>query len=719
MSCSIVKVNGEPNSTLLMEYIMDSEADVSSLPVNVADGSFSYTKDLSCIYVFKGGSWVKANGIEVDPDAIAEAVADWLDEHPEATTTVQDGAISYAKLNSDLKDAVDDVGVLKTAITNVKAVLEPTSKSGSVIALNERSVYADVVRLVGNISAVSVEKDDGTSESYEVPSAITELDYYGGYISDALCNVVTTSKYYKKVGTVAVKDLSWTYNGTFKVFFSTISTKKNGATNVTCEGYPTDASTSSWTNMNDKTCRGWSNSNEFYIKDESYHDATASTAVSNMLAAIGDNIITYELASSAEETISFSMAIDTKGYKNVELTGTGIKSISINEYLLIDADGVYTTIEMLSADSYKFEPLVYTDFTESSALFDYDNCSPSNNGLELVTQSKAYINKYLTFDNWYARANFTLVDDTSVFGFSTQQTTLVNWGLGIYLVDAANGTINLYKQFEGAYSVPTVVASEQIGFPLVEGNDYVLEVRKIGWKHYFSICDTKTLTRTIVSFDALHVSATDRCGLAHGGFGVICISGLVAAKNLTYETQFVRNTRAMFVGDSITEDAPENGTLDNRWCAMLKDNYFGGNAIIMGRSNGIAYDANLRLTDAIGLGIKPEVIIVLIGTNNRIAEDKVADWKRGIVEIYEQIVDVGAVPVICVPPIPANYQSAILEMRDFILAKGWNTIRFDIALSVNRDGSTYNSAVFTDGVHPNELGEKLMYEQAIFDLGSI
>ena len=41
-----------------------------------------------------------ATGI-TDPEAIAEAVAAWLDEHPEATTTVQDGSITGVKIADD------------------------------------------------------------------------------------------------------------------------------------------------------------------------------------------------------------------------------------------------------------------------------------------------------------------------------------------------------------------------------------------------------------------------------------------------------------------------------------------------------------------------------------------------------------------------------------------------------------------------------------------
>lgn len=43
----------------------------------------------------------------IDPQDIADAVDDWLDEHPEATTTVQDDSITTAKLASDLKEIVE------------------------------------------------------------------------------------------------------------------------------------------------------------------------------------------------------------------------------------------------------------------------------------------------------------------------------------------------------------------------------------------------------------------------------------------------------------------------------------------------------------------------------------------------------------------------------------------------------------------------------------
>jgi len=54
-------------------------------------------------------------------EQVAEAVTDWLDNHPEATTTVEDGAITKAKLDSSLQGTVDDVSDLKSAFNQSEA----------------------------------------------------------------------------------------------------------------------------------------------------------------------------------------------------------------------------------------------------------------------------------------------------------------------------------------------------------------------------------------------------------------------------------------------------------------------------------------------------------------------------------------------------------------------------------------------------------------------
>lgn len=76
------------------------------------------------------------DGIEFTNDqmSVEEVVAEYLDDHPEATTTVQDGAISYAKLDSNLKAKADDVSELKSQVSALDAAVEEL-ETGSLSAL--------------------------------------------------------------------------------------------------------------------------------------------------------------------------------------------------------------------------------------------------------------------------------------------------------------------------------------------------------------------------------------------------------------------------------------------------------------------------------------------------------------------------------------------------------------------------------------------------------
>ena len=58
-------------------------------------------------------------GLDLKDSVIQQEIDDWLDGHPEATTTVQDGAITRAKLDSNLQGIVDDVGDLNSALDSI------------------------------------------------------------------------------------------------------------------------------------------------------------------------------------------------------------------------------------------------------------------------------------------------------------------------------------------------------------------------------------------------------------------------------------------------------------------------------------------------------------------------------------------------------------------------------------------------------------------------
>jgi hypothetical protein len=81
-------------------------------------GSEFHEVDTGLTYQFDeaGSSW---HVIGITSDEIKAEIDAWLDDHPEATTTVEDGSITYAKLNSSLQGTVDEVGDLKSAFDSI------------------------------------------------------------------------------------------------------------------------------------------------------------------------------------------------------------------------------------------------------------------------------------------------------------------------------------------------------------------------------------------------------------------------------------------------------------------------------------------------------------------------------------------------------------------------------------------------------------------------
>ena len=73
-----------------------------------------------------------------DPAVIEQAVQEWLDDHPEATTTVQDGSITEAKLAQDVLADLAEVEELKEAIEQ-KPETKTTTETGVDLDLSDEN----------------------------------------------------------------------------------------------------------------------------------------------------------------------------------------------------------------------------------------------------------------------------------------------------------------------------------------------------------------------------------------------------------------------------------------------------------------------------------------------------------------------------------------------------------------------------------------------------
>lgn len=94
----------------------------------------------------------KATG--ADPAVIEQAVSDWLDDHPEATTTVADGSITEAKLASAIAAKINSISQLSDEIVGLNSTVGATESAPAIY--EDLTKYANELTAVSSVSDVSV-----------------------------------------------------------------------------------------------------------------------------------------------------------------------------------------------------------------------------------------------------------------------------------------------------------------------------------------------------------------------------------------------------------------------------------------------------------------------------------------------------------------------------------------------------------------------------------
>lgn len=102
---------------------------------------------------------------------VTTAVDNWLDQHPQATTTVQDGSITYNKLN---KNVVDDITDVKEDL-NQKADIIISSAEGTVASFSDGAEY-DAVSVIAHFEPYQEGSGDPSPDNVRPIHGWTGLD---------------------------------------------------------------------------------------------------------------------------------------------------------------------------------------------------------------------------------------------------------------------------------------------------------------------------------------------------------------------------------------------------------------------------------------------------------------------------------------------------------------------------------------------------------------
>ena len=424
-----------------------------------------------------------------------------------------------------------------------------------------------------------------------------------------------------------------------------------------------------------------------------------------------------ETAIATNESLSMTSPfniyrLDIYALKNEQAILDNKKAIS--QFSKDVAEGSYREISTIPSEN--LETLMYIDdvlnveYNKNILINATSNTFTSSNSISYVP--------YQAIDEWRYKVKFKLLDINTILKFKS-----INgeWEAGSYIINLGTKEISTGAEQEIMFlplleeriggNIETV-SSNAIDISFEVGNFYQIELIRSGLIMRINICDLKN--DKIFSWEVTNGKRL------HGGLSFGVDSGSIEFKVAHLSTALQKGTKAIFIGDSITEGLGMRTTdISKRWASLLRDNYFKGNALCCGMGWGTTKNVKQVLENIRSYCNYIKYYFIMIGTNQRSEETHVT-WKTEIVEIYDTIRNLGGIPVIIVPPLGrVETANAILfKMRDFILEKGWDTIRMDIATSTG-DGITFDNSLSTDGTHFNVNGNQKMYERALIDLKKI
>ena len=430
------------------------------------------------------------------------------------------------------------------------------------------------------------------------------------------------------------------------------------------------------------------------------------TTGSQILSGIFSNISVVIDGVNIESTVLIEDGVTTNKEDNPLIAtksnlnnSTSMLNNKIDEGLLYARNKVYE-------NQLKNLKLAYS--INSKSGFSNTSCTDiEGGGVKITGGGVLYDNREITTDTFSMEMVFDVIDTATStrLGFFTRSGA-------IFMVNVTNNTLEILEaDINYGSDNGNIIVSKTIPWTLTNSEKYKLALVKDELTYTLILTNLATDESISIYTTLCYMFGTGRVGIKTYGTTAINVY------KYDYYLSNYKYSDVLIMGDSITQGVGLTD-INNRWCGKLLKEYYEGDGVIWGKGFDTSSDTLTRLTKIFNLGYRFNKVIIMIGTNNTGNDETYATWESNIVDIYNLIIENGAEPIICVPPSKRANMSNVLKMRDFILSKGWNTIRMDIATSVDQLGEAIDESITTDGTHFNDKGNLRMYERAVKDLNN-
>lgn len=428
-----------------------------------------------------------------------------------------------------------------------------------------------------------------------------------------------------------------------------------------------------------------------------------NSALGFYIPASGGAVIPYEVLDVGAGTGSISG----------ELSGNGTSMSS--SFLYSNNIQMQFTVQLSSYNSYDTE----LTFNQAKLLGWCINNTPApwTLGAGYLTSTgtglASFFGHYQTFNEDNIRsADFEFTGANDIFSVQARPVLLgqnVDSGT-ILAADIANNRLILYGTWSGGTNntLPSVVQNYAItNLTLTIGVRYRLHLELRNRSLYMIITDlSNNATQTFTHNSTVNYPA----GLVYGRGEFAALAGVINVYSFR-SVGTKKNFKSMIVGDSIVE-------WYNGFAKQACD--ISGRATYSGDGGTLTNNAYRRIRHIMRYS-HPRYMVTFIGVNSTGSDTGVLYFEQDIVILYNECLNLNTIPIICclTPTSDAAKNVRIQTMNQFLLAQGWKLVRFDIALSLNNDGVTFNPAVMEDAVHPNTAGHTLLLQRLQLDAPEI